>query len=52
VVTSQAIFHLTPLVIPPGILQTFNKLERSFFLGRHGQSYGVANAMLIGGVCL
>jgi hypothetical protein len=36
VVTSQAIFHLMPLVIPPNILQTFNKLERSiFWVGTH-----------------
>ena len=30
VLTSQAIFHLTPLPIPPGCLQSMNKIERAF----------------------
>ena len=30
VITSQAIYHLTPLVIPSSILLSVNKLERAF----------------------
>jgi hypothetical protein len=30
VVASQAIYHLTPLSIPPGTLKYINKLERAF----------------------
>jgi hypothetical protein len=31
VITSQAIFHITPLYLPPGTLLAFNKIERPFF---------------------
>jgi hypothetical protein len=31
VITSQAIFHITPLYLPPGTLLTINKIERAFF---------------------
>jgi hypothetical protein len=31
VITSQAIYHITPLAIPLGTLQSINKLERAFF---------------------
>jgi hypothetical protein len=31
VLTSQAIFHLTPLKLPPGCLVSMNKIERAFF---------------------
>jgi hypothetical protein len=30
-ITSQAIFHITPLYLPPGTLLAFNKIERPFF---------------------
>jgi hypothetical protein len=30
VLTSQAIFHLTPLKIPPGCITSMNKIERAF----------------------
>jgi hypothetical protein len=30
VLASQAIYHLTPLTIPPGTLQYIDKLERAF----------------------
>jgi hypothetical protein len=38
VITSQAIFHITFLAIPPRILQIIDKLERS--LGEHRRSVG------------
>jgi hypothetical protein len=31
VITSQAIFHITLLSLPPGTLLAFNKIERAFF---------------------
>jgi hypothetical protein len=31
VITSQAIFHIMPLALPPGTLQAFDKIERAFF---------------------
>jgi hypothetical protein len=31
VLTSQAIFHLTPLNLPPGCIVSMNKIERAFF---------------------
>jgi hypothetical protein len=31
VLTSQTIFHITPLNIPPGCLLSLNKIERAFF---------------------
>jgi hypothetical protein len=31
IITSQAIFHITPLYLPPGTLLAFNKIERPFF---------------------
>jgi hypothetical protein len=34
VLTSQALFNLTPLVLPPGCLASMNKIERaSFWVG-------------------
>jgi hypothetical protein len=32
VITAQAIFHLTPLNIPPGCFTSMNKIERAFLL--------------------
>ena len=30
VLTSQAIHHLTPLIVPPSVLQSINKIERAY----------------------
>jgi hypothetical protein len=48
VLTSQAIFHITSLVVPPGVLQTINKLQRSFFWAGTDKVSGGGNAKLIG----
>jgi hypothetical protein len=47
VITSQAIHHITPLAIPPGALQTINKLQRSFFWVAKDKIWGL-NAKSIG----